>query len=354
MENQKKKILIIGGGPGGLETAGTLARMGFNVEVVEKEDATGGHIKQWHHLFPNFRDAAEVIAELHQRCQHPNITMATGEAVLDVKKVNGHFETVTSKKRIIESDAVVMATGFDAFEAERKEEFGYGVYPNVITSVELEKMLRENGEIKTAEGRIPERVAIVHCVGSRDEKVGNFYCSRVCCICGVKQAIEIRKYHPETRVTNFYMDMRMSGQSFEELYRESQERWGVYYVRGRISEASGMIDGKIRVKAEDTLIAKPVTLTVDLLVLMTGIEASKTTKELSKKLEIESDYGFFRPRDRHYADQHSPIDGMFLVGTAKGPGTLKETLADARAAAQMIWEYFEDSYELQVTSYEKP
>ncbi|MCL2042211.1 MAG: FAD-dependent oxidoreductase [Bacteroidales bacterium] len=338
---QEKKILVAGGGPGGLETANTLARMGFKVEIVEKEETTGGHLKEWHQLFPNFRDASDVMEELRQRSQHPNISICYNEAILDVKRVNGHFESLTSKKRIIESDAVVMATGFDAFDAERKEEFGYGVYPNVITSVELEKMLREDGKVTTTDGRVPERVAIVHCVGSRDEKVGNFYCSRVCCICGVKQAIEIRKHHPETRVTNFYMDMRMSGQYFEELYRESQERWGVYYVRGRISEASGMMDGKIRVKAEDTLIAKPVTLTVDLLVLMTGIEASKTTKELSKKLEIESDYGFFRPRDRHYDDQHSPIDGIFLVGTAKGPATVKETLADARAAAQRVWEFFE-------------
>lgn len=335
-----KKILVAGGGPGGLETASTLARMGFEVEIVEKDDTTGGHIKQWHHLFPNFREAEEVIEELHQRSHHPKITIAYNETLIDVKKTNGRFECLTSKKRIIESDAVVMATGFDAFDAGRKEEFGYGIYPNVITSVELEKMFRENGKVTTADGRVPERVAIVHCVGSRDEKVGNFYCSRVCCICGVKQAIEIRKLHPATRVTNFYMDMRMSGQYFEEMYRESQECWGVYYVRGRVSEASETIDGKIRIKAEDTLIAKPVTMTVDMLVLMIGIEASKTTKEISKKLDIESDYGFFRSRDRHYADQQAPIDGIFLAGTAKGPATLKETIADARAAAQMIWEYF--------------
>jgi len=337
-----KKILIAGGGPAGLETANTLSRLGFIVEVIEKEATTGGHLNKWHQLFPNFRDTTEVVKELQQRSQHPNITISYNESFLDVKKVNGHFESLTSKRRIIESDAVVMATGYETFDAARKEEFGYGIYPNVITSVELEQMFREKGVVTTADGHVPERVAIVHCVGSRDEKVGNFYCSRVCCICGVKQAIEIRKLHPETRVTNFYMDMRMTGQYFEELYRESQERWGVYYVRGRISEASGMIDGKIRIKAEDTLIAKPVTLTVDLLVLMTGLEASKTTKELSKKLEIESDYGFFRPRDRHYDDQHSPIDGLFLAGTAKGPATIKETLADARAAAQKIYEYFDN------------
>lgn len=339
-EDNKKTIVVAGGGPGGLEAASALARMGFNVEVIEKENEIGGHLNDYYQLFPNFRDAQELSEELKSRVIHPNIKISTGEAVLDINRQDDKFELLTSKKRILTPDAVVMATGFDAFEAERKEEFGYGVYTNVITSVELEKMFREQGKVTTADGRIPERVAIVHCVGSRDEKVGNFYCSRVCCICGVKQAIEIRKHHPETRVTNFYMDMRMSGQYFEEMYRESQERWGVYYVRGRVSEASSTIDGKIRVKAEDTLIAKPVTLTVDLLVLMVGIESSRSTREFSRKLEIESDYGFFRSRDRHSDDQASPLDGLFLAGTAKGPASLKETIADARAAAGRVREYF--------------
>jgi heterodisulfide reductase subunit A len=134
--------------------------------------------------------------------------------------------------------------------------------------------------------------------------------------------------------------MRMSGQSFEELYRESQERWGVYYVRGRVSEVSKTKEGKLKLTAEDTLIATPVTMSVDLLVLMVGIEASKTTKKIAKELNIASDYGFFRSLDRHLYDQQSPIEGIFLVGTTKCPATLKETLADARATSEKVWEYF--------------
>lgn len=334
-----KKIVVIGGGPGGLETANALAYLGYQVTVLEKEEFLGGHIRHWYKLFPNFKDADEVVDFLKERSKNPAITILLGEAMTEIKKSNGFFEIKTSKGGQLSADVVVVATGFEAFKAERKEEFGYGVYSNVFTSVEIEQMLRQKGTITTQDGKAPQTVAIVHCVGSRDEKVGNFYCSRVCCICGVKQAIEIRKLLPDSKVFNYYMDMRMTGQYFEELYRESQEKWGVHYIRGRVSEASQTIDGMIQIKAEDTLLAKPVIKKVDMLILMVAIEASSATAQIAKQFDIEYDYGFIRSRDRHNEDQYTPIEGMFAVGTAKGPQTLKETLADARATAQQIAEY---------------
>lgn len=334
-----KKIVVIGGGPGGLETANSLARLGYPVEVLEKEATVGGHIRHWYKLFPNLKDADEVVDFLKERTKNPAVTVSMNEAMTELSKTNGTFEIKTSKGRTITADVVVAATGFEAFKAERKEEFGYGVYTNVFTSVEIEEMLRKQGSITTRDGKTPQTVAIVHCVGSRDEKVGNFYCSRVCCICGVKQAIEIRKLLPESHVFNYYMDMRMTGQYFEELYRESQEKWGVHYIRGRVSEASQTIDGMIQIKAEDTLLAKPVIKKVDMLILMVAIEASPSTAQIAKQFDIEYDYGFISSRNRHCEDQYTTVDGMFAVGTAKGPQTLKETLADARATAEQIAEY---------------
>lgn len=334
-----KKIVVIGGGPGGVESANSLARLGYQVEILEKEPSIGGHINHWHKLFPNMKDAHEIVTAMKERSIHPSITISTNEAMTNMSKNNGSFEISTSKGRTISADIVVAATGFEAFKAERKEEFGYGVYSNVFTSIEIEEMLEKQGTITTREGKKPETVAIVHCVGSRDEKVGNFYCSRVCCICGVKQAIEIRKLLPETRVFNYYMDMRMTGQYFEELYRESQEKWGVHYIRGRVSESSQTIDNKILIKAEDTLLAKPIIKKVDMLILMVAIESSPSTAQIAKQFDVEYDYGFIRSRDRHFEDQYTPIEGLFAVGTTKGPQTLKETLADARAVAEQIAEY---------------
>ncbi len=152
----------------------------------------------------------------------------------------------------INADAVVVATGFDLFRSERKEEYGYGIYDNVITSADLEKMFRK-GEVKMHNGRYPEKIGIVHCVGSRDEKVGNLYCSKLCCVTAVKQAMEIKKHIENAKVFCFYMDMRMGGALYEELYRESQEKYGINYIRGKVSEVSENINNKLVVKVEDTL-----------------------------------------------------------------------------------------------------
>jgi heterodisulfide reductase subunit A len=131
------------------------------------------------------------------------------------------------------------------------------------------------GEIVTADGTVPVNIGIVHCVGSRDEKVGNLYCSKLCCVTAVKQAIEIREHLPESKVYCFYMDMRMGGAYYEELYREAQETWGVNFIRGKVSEASETIDKKVVIKVEDTLAGRPLKMQVDLLILMAGMEMSE-------------------------------------------------------------------------------
>lgn len=128
----------------------------------------------------------------------------------------------------------------------------------------------------TSDGRVPSRIGFVHCVGSRDEKVGNYHCSKVCCVTAVKQAIEVREILPECEVFCFYMDMRMFGPFYEELYRESQEKYNVNYIRGKVSEAALTINGRISVRVEDTLAARPLKMEVDMLVLMVGIEMAKT------------------------------------------------------------------------------
>lgn len=334
----KEKVLIIGAGPAGLEAASQLAENDFDVCLLEKEAQPGGNLKNWVKLFPDFTDAGEVKEQLFSRANHKNIQLKTGVSVSKLFNKAGKWYAQNGTDTTYEADAVLLATGFEPFDATRKEELGYGIYPNVITSVDFERLTR-TGKILTAEGKVPQRIAFLNCVGSRDEKVGNHYCSRACCINAVKQAVEYKESVPGGEAYVFYMDLRMSGQYYEELYRKSQQDFSVNYVRGRISEAAGTIDNRIQIKAEDTLTGLPLKVTVDMLVLMVGMEASKGTSLLCKQNEIEGEYGFARTSNFFTGDNQTTKAGLFLAGACKRPLTIPETLSDARSAASKIVEY---------------
>ncbi|PLX06649.1 MAG: FAD-dependent oxidoreductase [Marinilabiliales bacterium] len=333
-----RKVLIIGAGPAGIEAAHVLANQGVKVVLTEKHDQPGGNIKNWVKLFPDFRDAGEVRKELSAKLDHENIDFFSNTEISELSFNDNQWIAKNSSDKIFKADAALLATGFEVFNAKRKEELGYGIYDNVITSVDFEKMYK-TGKILTKDGRIPKSIAFLNCVGSRDEKVGNHYCSRVCCINAVKQAIEFKELIPDSRAYCFYMDMRMAGQFYEELYRKSQEKYGVTYIRGRISEAAGTMDNRIQIKAEDTLSALPMKMTVDILVLMVGIESSISTTELSTQNNILGLYGFSKGQGLYGNDNITDKKGLFLAGTCKRPLTLPETLADGRSAAFEISNY---------------
>ncbi len=336
MEN--KSVLIIGGGPAGLEAAYNLAINGYKAIILEKENEIGGNIKKWVKLFPDFGDAAEVRKIFTEKVKHGNIEIHTDVEISKLYSENNKWFAKNGSEVTYSADAALMATGFEAFDARRKEELGYGIYDNVITSIDFEEMYK-TGEILTAQGTIPKRIAFLNCVGSRDEKVGNHYCSRVCCINAVKQATEFKELVPDAEAYCFYMDMRMAGQFYEELYRKSQEKHNVNYIRGRISEAAATIDKRIQIKAEDTLSALPMKMTVDILVLMVGIESSASTTELSRQNDIVGEYGFAKSLGLYTSDNLTKKAGLFLAGSCKRPLTLPETVADARSAAVQILNY---------------
>lgn len=331
-------VIIIGAGPAGINAAAYLADNGINVFLLEKEKFHGGNLQDWAKLFPDFKNAEQLRKELTELINKKNINISYNTRVQNLYQENNTWKAKDLKNNIFTADAAIISTGFRVFDAKYKEELGYGIYPNVITSVDYEKMYK-GGQILTTEGKTPKRIAFLNCVGSRDEKVGNHYCSRVCCIAAVKQAIEFKELYPNHEAYIFYMDIRMAGQFYEELYRKSQEKHGVIYVRGRISEASITIDKRIQIKAEDTLAATPLKLTVDMLVLMVGIEASEDTTMLSKQNNINGPYGFAKSLDIHTFDNLSTKKGLFLAGTCKRPLTLTETIADGRAAALSVLEY---------------
>jgi len=271
MPDMTGNVVVVGGGTAGMEAAGQLAKAGISVTLIEKEKNIGGHLKEWNNLFPNRRSSSEVIAYLKDQIDNKNIKLITGDTVGDFQKKGNEFILNTSNGQEIRADAVLLATGFDLFKSERKEEYGYGIYDNVITSADLERKFSEK-DLKLKNGDKPNKIGILHCVGSRDEKVGNLYCSKLCCVTAVKQAIELKEYLRESKVFCFYMDMRMGGALYEELYRESQEKYGINFIRGKISEVGVNIDKKLVIKVEDTLAGRPLKMELDMLVLMAGME----------------------------------------------------------------------------------
>lgn len=339
MHEMMDKVVIVGGGSAGMEAAGQIARAGFSVTLIEKEDRTGGHVNNWYHLFPDRRDSLEVIEYLDKQIDNKNITLLTGITVNNIRRSDEVFVVSTSDGAELSADAVVMATGFDLFRSERKEEYGYGIYDNVISSADLEEMFRK-GEVKRSDGKIPEKVGFIHCVGSRDEKVGNVYCSKLCCVTAVKQAMEVKKHYPDARVFCFYMDMRMGGAMYEELYRESQEKYSVNYIRGKVSEVSENINNKLVIKVEDTLAGRPLRMELDMLVLMAGMEMSKGGAELARSAGITTgENRFFAPADHHFGSNKSNIKGLFFAGTCTAPMNITETISHARAAAADVLDY---------------
>lgn len=332
-------VIVVGGGSAGMEVAGQLASGGCNVTLVERSDFTGGHVRNWHHLFPDHRDSSGVISYLNNRIDNKKIRILRGTEISEFEKRGMKFHAVTGTGDELSADAVVVATGFELFDSTRKEEYGYGIYDNVYTSADLELMFRE-GKLTTASGKEPGVIGFVHCVGSRDEKVGNVYCSKLCCVTAVKQAIGIKKILSGAKIFCFYMDMRMGGAYYEELYREAQEEWGISFIRGKVSEAGETIDHRIQVKVEDTLAGRPLKLELDMLFLMAGMEMSEGGKRFAGIAGLATgENRFLRPSDNHYGSNRGNIDGIFYAGTCTAPMNITETISHARAAATEVIEF---------------
>lgn len=337
-----KKVIVIGGGIAGMEVSTYLTSMGYEVILMEKTDKLGGRLLKWEKLFPTMSHGKEVVNFLNKGIDLAKVNVIYNADITDAKKTDNGFVVKLADNRQFEADSLVVTTGYDLFDARKKEEYGYGIYDNVITSAELEEKFSKGEKILTTDGKIPKKIGFVHCVGSRDEKAGNVYCSKVCCVTAVKQAIEIKEMIPDSEIYCFYMDLRMFGMHFEALYKQSQEKYGVNFIRGRLSEACENIDGSILVKVEDTLAGRPLRMSVDLLVLMVGIIPSEGTKKIGTMLGLNFGVnGFFKCQDQHTMTTVSNIPGVFFAGCCMAPRTINNVFADARAAALLTASYLE-------------
>jgi heterodisulfide reductase subunit A len=232
--------------------------------------------------------------------------------------------------------AIILATGFDSFDPKRKPEFGYGLYPNVLHGLELERLCSASGPTKgeiLIHGKKPKEIVFIHCVGSRDKTVGNEYCSRVCCMSTAKQAHLIRDRVPDARITVLYMDVRAFGKGFEEFYERVQKE-RVIYRRANPSEIYRR-NGKLVVRGEDTLLGEPFELEADLVVLAGGLVPRKEDDVLKGMLRLK------KSSDQFYAEAPgldpivTGVEGVFLAGCCQGPKDIPDTVAQASGAASL-------------------
>ena len=333
----KENIVIVGGGIAGLEAAAQLVDLGFKPIIIEKSDHLGGHVADWNCLFPDMSPAKDIVSSLIARSADANIFLNT--EISFVNKLKDSYNIMLSNGISIITRILLMTTGFSLFDAHRKEEYGYGIYDQVMTNKDLEHWFN-TGDDKRINNSAMNAVGFVHCVGSRDEKAKNSQCSKVCCITAIKQAIELKQKFPDAMIYCFYMDLRMFGKKYEDFYINAQRDYGIRFIRGRVSEVGENIDGRVIVKAEDTLSGKPVKVTLDLLVLMAGMVCNPDSTKVANmaSLPVDSD-GFLKSRDNVADIIESPKEGVFYAGACTGPKTVPETLAEARAAALKIYLY---------------
>ena len=234
----------------------------------------------------------------------------------------------------IKVGAIIVATGYKQFDAARLSKYGYGRYPDVIDGLQFERLTNASGptggKVLTSKGETPKSVAILHCVGSRDENT-NRHCSRVCCMYALKHA-HLAREKTGAQVYNFYMDMRAFGKGYDEFYNRIQSE-GIRFIRGKVAEITEK-DERLLIRAEDTLMGKIVELPVDVAILAAGIEPCEDAVKISETLHISrSADGFFMEAHPKLNPVETPTAGIFLAGCCQGPKDIPDTVCQAKGCA---------------------
>lgn len=240
----------------------------------------------------------------------------------------------------VKAGTVVVATGFQAFDPTVAEQYGYGRFPNVVTSLEFERLSNASGptggKIVMQDGRTPRSVAILHCIGSRDDNYHS-YCSRVCCMYALKFAHLVRE-KLDAQVYQLYIDMRSFGKGYEEFYDRLLAE-GAFFIRGKAAEITDVAEtpeerGKLVVKCEDTLIGRPRRVPVDMVILCVALEARDDARSVERMFNLcSSEDGFFLEQHPKLAPVETTTDGVFLAGCCQAPKDIPDTVAQGSAAA---------------------
>lgn len=359
---RRKSALVLGGGIAGLCAALQLADSGYPVVLVTDEPAIGGKLVSgivpdseaaciWDealaipalHLGGNLHSSPAVLGSFILRvAKHPNIQLYKQAKLISVKGAVGDFtveigEAGTGRQLAkVNTGAVILATGFDMFDASLQAEFGYGRYRNVITSLELERLIAvsrcQGGVHRPSDGKRVENVAFIQCVGSRDMASSREYCSAICCMFTAKEAIMLRELDEKTGVSVFYMDTRSCGKNFEDFLLQAK-KLGTRYVRSMAADIKeDPVTEDLSFRYFEAAAERQEDF--DLVVLATGIRPPAGLQEVAGMLGVAlNDYGFVAVNQFYPVLTNRP--GIFVVGGGQGPLEISETLALAGNAATM-------------------
>ena len=238
--------------------------------------------------------------------------------------------------------AIVVATGFDTIKLDKYDEYAYSQSPDVITSLELERIMNAAGPTKghlerMSDHRAPKSMVFIQCVGSRCAgNRGKSYCSKICCMYTAKHAMLIRDKYPDVDVTVFYIDVRTPGKNFDEFYRRAVEEYGVHYIKGQVGKVAPQGD-KLLVQGVDLLDNKRILMETDMVVLATAIEPNPDVRKIATMLTASIDTNnFLTESHAKLRPVESPTAGIFLSGVCQGPKDIPETVAQAGAAAVKV------------------
>jgi heterodisulfide reductase subunit A len=332
-----RPILVVGGGPAGLAAAHALASVGQRAVLVEKETRLGGApiLSGYAKLVPSGEWARDAIGGMVKRVEaSPLVGVHTGARVAAFDGEPGAFAAQLSDGTRLEVGAAILCTGFTHFDSVNKPEWGFGTFPDVVTTTQVEQMISSGKGVRCpSDGRKPSRVAILLCVGSRDRQIGREWCSKICCTVSCNLAMEIREELPDCHVYIYYMDIRTFGLYETSYYWRSQEEFKVKYIKARIAEVTS--DGeKLIVKGEDTLVKRPITIPFDLVVHAIGMDPNLENRSIAEVFGIALQAQGFVGKAASYGTLgETSRAGVFVAGAATGPETIDDSIAQGRAAA---------------------
>ncbi len=337
-----KRIAVIGAGVAGLSAAKDLARLGVDVTLVEKSDTLGGRAAGYGCKATERCvkcGACMVVEAVREVEASPAVEIRLSSAVRAVKRNGGHLLTIETKNDSgAESaeerfDAVVLATGFSPYDPSEKP-YGYKIFPNVVTNLELEAMIRRLDRVaRPSDGEAPKQMAFIQCVGSRDGKLGHLWCSQVCCGSALRMARWVISRRPDTEITFFYIDVQTFGKDFELFYQTVRDEIKmIRMLPGDLYPAPA--DG-IKAVFFDPESRKEAEMVFDMVVLSIGITPGRENGGLASMFGVPAN------GDGFLAENGNGTDGVFAAGAACGPMSIPDAIQNANNIVQNVVQYLE-------------